>query len=62
MHSRYENHGQNGNDMIGQWRESPSYEGGYGNYGNYGNNGNSGGFSSYINSGQNGNRRAGLSY
>lgn len=61
-HSRYENHGQNGNEMIGRWMESPGYYGGSSNYGNYGNNGNSGGFSSYINSGHNGNRRVGINY
>lgn len=60
-YSRYENRGQNGNEMYGLRVTTPNSHGShgnYGNYGNYGNNGNSGGFSSYINAGQNGNRRA----
>lgn len=64
--SHYENHGQNGNDMMGPMMKVPgnyrhseggyTHHGSYGNYGNYGNNGNSGNSSRYINSGQNGNR------
>lgn len=54
-HSRYENRGQNGNEMYGLRVTSPNS---YGSHGNYGNNGKSGGFSSYINAGQNGNRTA----
>ena len=59
--SHYENHGRNGNDMMGapgNYRHFEGYSnhGSYGNYGNYGNNGNSGDSSRYINSGQNGNR------